>query len=329
MSAAAVGRAAAGRSALKSHGDRPWSEAADATLAEGSDRVRKRAKDIHGAVDADAVHDMRTATRRLRTAIKIYGEEAAKADRQGVEKEVRRVARRLGAVRDLDILLEALAGAGSDADGHLDPDDLEPLRRAWEDERRAAADRLKDEIGRDRFRAALDDAKQLLHTSASDTDDAPGRGSALVERIAHRAPALIWEAAGKVLAYELDALTADPSAIHEMRIAAKKLRYTLEAFEEAIEPGSALIEEVTTLQDAGGEMHDAIVARDRARTTLDSVNLRRSERIAIEAFARLQDRRAEARRPDVARSLAAIRSRRFRDALGRAVAGMGHITGDG
>ena len=76
-----------------------------------------------------------------------------------------------------------------------------------------------------------------------------------------------------------------------MRIAAKELRYTLEAFEDALEPGATLISEVTALQDAAGEMHDAIVAADRARSTIDAGH-RRREQLAVSAFARSQDRRA-------------------------------------
>jgi len=120
-------------------------------------------------------------------------------------------------------------------------------------------------------------------------------------------------------------MTADPAVIHEMRIAAKKLRYTLEAFEEALEPGRSLIATVTALQDAGGEMHDAIVARDRARTFADEEDLRDRQRNAVKAFAELQGRRAEDCRSTVAAGFERIRGRRFRDALGRAVAGMGHI----
>ena len=52
-----------------------------------------------------------------------------------------------------------------------------------------------------------------------------------------------------------------PNRVHQVRIATKKLRYTLEAFEDALAPGPSLITTVTALQDAGGEMHDAIAAR--------------------------------------------------------------------
>jgi CHAD domain-containing protein len=324
VSQARNAQADGGRAAVRSSGDRPWPEAASTTLSDLAARVRKRAKRVQEKVDEDAVHDLRTATRRLRTAITIYGDDADATDPKSIEKELRRVARRLGAVRDLDILLAALAQASRPGTERIDPDDLEPLRRAWKEERQAGVDRLTAELDRDRFSGAVDGAEHLLDPRVRDSEEAaPGRRS--VERIAHRAPGLIWEAAGKVLAYDLDPLTADPSVIHEMRIAAKKLRYTLEAFEEALQPGPSLIASVTALQDAGGEMQDAIVARDRARAFADEDELRERQREAIRSFANLQDRRAEQCRPTVATCLARVRSRGFRDSLGRAVAGMGHI----
>jgi CHAD domain-containing protein len=312
------------RAGVRSSGDRAWLEAGATTLGELAGKVRKQAKRVEDKVDEDAVHDLRTATRRLRTAITVYGHDADATDRKPVEKELRRVARRLGVVRDLDILLMALADASKPGAERLDPDDLEPLRLAWEEEREAGVDRLTAELDRDRFRDAVDGAERLLDGPTGEPHEAASRGGT-VERIADRAPGLIWGAAGKVFAYEVDPLIADPTVIHEMRITAKKLRYTLEAFEDALEPGPSLIATVTALQDAGGEMHDAIVARDRARAFADAEDLRDGQRDAIRAFAKQQDVRAEQCRPTVATCLARVRSRDFRDALGRAVAGMGHI----
>jgi len=313
-----------GEATVRSSGDRPWRDAAVATIGELAATVQKRAKHVQHLADEDAVHDLRTATRRLRTAIEIYGADADKGERKGIEKELRRVAKHLGAVRDLDVLLDALATASQPGAERLDADDLEPLRKAWEHQRQSGADDLLSELDRDRFKEAVDGAERLAAPAHPPTDAGDStRGN--VGRIAHRAPGLIWDAAGKVFAYELDPMTADPAVIHEMRIAAKKLRYTLEAFEEALEPGRSLIATVTALQDAGGEMHDAIVARDRARTFADEEDLHDRQRDAVKAFAELQGRRAEDCRSTVAAGFERIRGRRFRDALGRAVAGMGHI----
>jgi CHAD domain-containing protein len=309
----------------RTSGDRLWAEAGAAILSDLTARVRDHAKDVRDDVEVEPVHDMRTSTRRLRTAIEIYANEADGKERKDVEDGLQRIARRLGKVRDLDVLLETLAAARGQNGEPIDQDDLEPLRNAWQRERRSGARRLVEDIERPRFERTLDAAEELA--PKPDRDSGHRRdGAGPVPRISGRAPALIWAAFGEVLAFEIDPSTADPTVIHEMRIAAKKLRYTLEAFEDALEPGATLIDQVTAVHDAGGEMHDAIVARDRARNTIANEKLTDREESAAEGFAKSQDRRAESLRPIVARSLSTVRSRGFRLALGRAVAAMGHIS---
>src|SRR4051812_21798275 len=65
-----------GDSAVITSGDRLGSAAGRETVNELASLVRKRAKALHVDVDVDAVHDMRTATRRLRTAIALHGQDA-------------------------------------------------------------------------------------------------------------------------------------------------------------------------------------------------------------------------------------------------------------
>jgi CHAD domain-containing protein len=61
--------------------------------------------------DTRPVHDMRVALRRLRTGLKTF-ESCFPRDRlRIVRRDVRRIARRLGAVRDADVHLAALRAA--------------------------------------------------------------------------------------------------------------------------------------------------------------------------------------------------------------------------
>ena len=261
---------------------------------------------------------MRTTTRRLRTAATIYRSAFSNRDLDRLERELRRVAHRLGATRDLDVMLEMLGEPteGEQADG------VKPLREAWTRERQHEADRLRSELDRPQFRRSLDRATRVsdeARSSANRGRQTDGDGEP-IQRVAHRAPSVIWKSFGEVLAYDLDPRTADPDEIHRMRIAAKRFRYTLEAFEDAVERGlKTLIEDVTALQDAAGEMHDAIVAGQRARTLIHDKRLHRAERDAIEAFASDQDRRAADLRPDIHRRLETVRAPAFRRSLGNVV----------
>src|SRR5439155_20985369 len=98
----------------------------------------------------------------------------------------KRVARRLGAVRDLDVMLAELRA----------DEDLEPLRRAWQGERDTGAKRLAAELAKRRFPRSLRAARRLVPASAGGDDGGQGeRGE--IERIATRGPGLLWTAFGR------------------------------------------------------------------------------------------------------------------------------------
>ena len=63
--------------------------------------------------------------------------------------------------------------------------------------------------------------------------------------------------------YQWEQAVDDPGNIrglHDMRIAAKRLRYTFEVFEEVLPAaGKAMVEELTRLQDELGALHDSDV----------------------------------------------------------------------
>src|SRR5262249_19016414 len=52
----------------------------------------------------EAIHDMRVASRRLRSALDIFGAYFQKGALKRYRKELRRIARSLGEVRDLDVM---------------------------------------------------------------------------------------------------------------------------------------------------------------------------------------------------------------------------------
>ena len=88
-------------------------------------------------------------------------------------------------------------------------------------------------------------------------------------RVRDTAGSRIWLAYEQVRAYEAVLKWADVPTLHQLRIEAKRLRYTLEFVREALGPeGPALISRVVALQDHLGAMNDAEVAAHMARTFL-------------------------------------------------------------
>ncbi len=211
--------------------------------------------------DPEELHDMRVATRRLRAALSLFGG-VLPVRAQMFREELGWLARLLGAVRDLDVQLENLAGMSfSHADLGLDldhhgRDPLAELAALLERERAAArADMLQglDSVRWDRLAKGLTVMAQ----------QGPARRS-----LATRVPAAIGLPELVLTRHEKvtkAAKRAKRSGVvtdfHALRIRCKRLRYALE-FSSDVYDGrtSRYVRALTVLQGELGDMQDAEVA---------------------------------------------------------------------
>ena len=216
--------------------------------------------------DAEELHAMRVATRRQRAAWRVFGDAFDPERTARHRRRLRLVAADLGAVRDLDVLIEAI-----EAYQGRQPDDeaagLEPLVRSWRARREAARGVLVRELDAERYRRWLDGYLAFVQSEGLGVHAGrphrapPGPGLDAVpdlERLRGRrgptSPVMRW---------------ADVPTLHELRIAAKWLRYTLEFVREALgRDAGPVIERVVALQDHLGWLHDADVAAGLARAFL-------------------------------------------------------------
>jgi len=89
----------------------PFREAARAIMRASLDAAFGALPGVLRGDDTRSVHDMRVALRRLRSAMTTFDGCFPPRRFRAVRHAVRRVARRLGAVRDADVHLAALRGA--------------------------------------------------------------------------------------------------------------------------------------------------------------------------------------------------------------------------
>ena len=107
-------------------------------------------------------------------------------------------------------------------------------------------------------------------------------------------PSRIWTAYEVVRAYEPVMRWADVTTLHDLRIAAKWLRYTLEFVREALgRDAGPVIEKVVALQDHLGWLHDADVAANLARALPRGARGRLSEAESAAIGRYLVDRERE------------------------------------
>lgn len=111
----------------------------------------------------------------------------------------------------------------------------------------------------------------------------------------------LQENARKVIQARLDEFLSwqralvDPSLVadlHNMRIAAKRLRYAIEMFEICIDKPKSLLKELTSIQEVLGDIHDLDVLIDVLRGHLHDIDERREldmvEIMAVDGLERLE-----------------------------------------
>ncbi len=216
--------------------------------------------------DPEDLHKMRVATRRMRAAWRVFdGAYRPKVQRRYV-RELRTIARVLGDVRDIDVLLEDLERYIGDlpAPGR---DAVEPLRAAWRRQRELARARLVAKLDSKSYREFVDDYLDFTESPGAAEILTPlGRPSLVRDTAGSR----ILSAYEHVRAYDTIITWADVRTLHALRIESKRLRYTLEYFSEVLPVSSRkLIVQVTEMQDHLGLMNDADVAATATREWLN------------------------------------------------------------
>lgn len=207
------------------------------------------------AGDVRSVHQARVATRRLRETLPVVRAATSHHTLNRVQRQVRRMTRALGPVRELDVAISHLDELG--ARQVVSSRALSRVRQALVRQRLSSRRDMLAAItpGKvERLRHRLDRVSAGPQKSAP---DAPLREAAhQVARRARRLAAAIDHAGGVYL----------PDRLHAARIAAKKLRYALEVERELRRSrATARISQLKRLQDVLGDVHDLEILIERTR----------------------------------------------------------------
>ncbi len=260
---------------------------------------------------------MRVAARRMRAAWRVFGDGFEKEAMRRYRRELRDIGARLGDVRDLDVLIEMLATYGHRRSGRQRAG-LDPLLKAWRAEREARRVDLVAALGSERFAEFIVDYERLADTPGHAALAIPPHAPGLVR---NRMPATIWRAYQDVWAFDGALASADLATLHELRIAAKWLRYTLEFVREPLEPeATALIRPVVALQDHLGDQHDQHVAGELARTFGTATALTQGQARSIVTFVEHLDGGVERLGRSFGTTWRPIAAPSYRRGLGRALA---------
>ncbi len=206
--------------------------------------------------DIEALHDMRVATRRMRAALRIFAPFYRRRAQRKLAKALRTAGRALGKVRDWDVFLENARHYQAEMSPHTD---FDVLLADWQAQRDIAQVQLRAWLAGNAYAS-------LVAQLESFTQTPPIRNlpPEIPQHVRAVVPSLVYARLGNMLAYEPFLSKADVAQLHALRIAAKRLRYTLEFFSDVLgEESTAVIKAIKCLQDHLGALNDADVACTR------------------------------------------------------------------
>ena len=225
--------------------------------------------------DPESLHDMRVATRRLRALLRA-GAGLFTNDVEALTAELKWLGEVLGAVRDLDVLLDRLRGEAAT----LGADDTAAATRllaALERRRSRARRSLLKALGGERYLRLVDHLDETIDALV------PAESDLTLSQLAATQLRKVRRAARGL------GTDAPDAALHELRKRAKRLRYAHE-----LSGDDAVVKRAKALQDVLGEHQDAVVAEASLREL--AAGAEPAEAIAAGLLiARERERRAQAR----------------------------------
>lgn len=207
-----------------------------------------------------ALHQTRVAIRRLRSAFSLFGDLVADERTEAMRSNLKRLSAPLGRARNLDVFLTRTLPA--ERERHPDESGLLSLERHLEAQRTEAYEAVRTALGSEEWRRFVLDLVAWINAGPWLTNGG--------EKEARRRDQPAAAFAFKVLekrrrqvkkrGHDLGSLSVEER--HEVRIAAKKLRYGAEFFaglytaKKAVKRYEAFLSALEDLQDGLGDLND-------------------------------------------------------------------------
>jgi CHAD domain-containing protein len=252
-------------------GRMPLGEAGYRALKLYQRRLRKELASLRHVDDADTIHDARVAVRELRAMASLLQPSECFARRwlRRMDRGLRELAQILGIVRDTDVLLKHLHT-------YVDQHEEAAEGLAWLEEelsrRRAEAARQVRKLLKEKktyrllkkTRRGLRRQRRRMRVLSRAGAVATAKSSRATEDypilVRHFAGSAIWERYQEILKYEMALRLASAETLHGLRIACKRLRYSMQIFGQT---PPDLVETLAALkgaQDHLGRLHDIFFA---------------------------------------------------------------------
>lgn len=214
-------------------------------------RLRRLLEQTGQAAEVERVHHLRTHTRRLEALLQAPPATSFKG-KQKLLKRLKRLRRRAGKVRDLDVQMEALASVSLRSAASA----CRALRRRLQQRRERQAGKLRRRLRgakSGKLQKGLQAAEKHLCAGGHRDQAASRQAAATVHR--------------RFARMKPPAATVPDAQLHAWRIQCKHLRYRLEALGDDAQT-RRMIAALKRIQDAVGTWHDWLTLTQSAETLL-------------------------------------------------------------
>jgi len=213
------------------------------------DRLSTAVNRAAHAADAGAIHDIRVAMRRLSRCLRVFAPFYPAGSWKKIRRRIASLLTAAGAVRDCDIAMELVDRAGVARPG--------PIVAPLAEERRKAGRDLLQEIRRWKRRDYTTQWQSRLELSGDRHQRNPRASAASQAR--RQLPTLMRDYFVEVR--QLLASNPRPAELHAIRLATKRIRYTLELFRPCFGRGLAVrLNTLQRMQQLLGEINDCAAA---------------------------------------------------------------------
>jgi CHAD domain-containing protein len=230
--------------------------------------------------DPEAVHDMRVATRRMRSSFKLFENFFKSKWIFDYNRRLRKIARALGSVRDLDVMIEGVQQyvTSLELPARTSHKKLSEEEKAAREAAKAELDAQREAMNaglarltarRDKARGELVDmldSKSYRRFVADFGEFLTTTGQGASKDSTYPAglmlPGIIYDRLAAVRAYDHEVEAHTPETLHALRVEFKRLRYAVSSFTDVLGKESEdFIDELKAIQDHLGRLNDIVVAQ--------------------------------------------------------------------
>ncbi|MDZ4669505.1 MAG: CHAD domain-containing protein [Phototrophicales bacterium] len=239
------------------------------------DFVKMLSKDegVRVGEDIEFVHDMRVATRRMRSAFRIFEDYYKSKPVRPFIAQLRELAQTLGAVRDLDVLVDDFSRYQGQLVEQEAQEALVHVVEKLEAKRQKARRKLVAYLDSKSYRRFIKTYSAFL-TSPGKSAKGNDEPTPTPYQVRHVLPVMVYDHLATVRAYDTVLEDAEVNTLHALRIEFKRLRYSIEFFAPVLGLSiEKFVEEMKQIQNYLGRLNDVVVAQIRLKNLEENGDL--------------------------------------------------------